>query len=173
MTLLSAPSQPPPAGDVSTAPVASSIPSAPPTVETVEELHWKVRIAFLWLFLAVGMSAMMILTIMEPGVISQAISGKLPTGEDITTMVTVMFALFWLIPLSMAMLTLLAKDSISRPVNAIVGLLAGVIWFTDYFEGHDFSGASIVTAALVIAGLLISWHAWRWPRARSLTSPTD
>ncbi len=168
--LIAPPAQPPPDGSVSTTSV-SAIQSVHPPFETVDELHWKVRIAFLWLFLAVGMSAMMILTIMEPGVISQALAGKLPNGEDITATVTVMFAAFWLIPLAMAVLTLVVKDSISRPVNAVVGLLAGVIWFTDFFEGQDFGGASVVTAGLVLAGLLIAWHAWKWPHGRSMSLP--
>ncbi len=171
MTVLSAPTQPAPAGGAPIRPVAAPTTSPRPASESVEELHWKLRIAFLWLFLAVGMSAMMILTIMEPGVISQALGGKLPNGENITATVTVMFALFWLVPLTMAVLTLVLNDSISRPANGILGLLGGVIWFTDYFEGQAFGGGSIVTAALVVAGLLITGHAWRWPHSRSFTSP--
>ncbi len=169
MATLTAPTRSTQPGGAPTRPVVTAAPAAAPRpgIETVEELHWKLRIAFLWLLLAVGMSAMMILTIMEPGVISQAIGGKLPTGEDITATVTVMFAAFWLIPLSMAFLTLIVKDSISRPANAILGLLAGGIWFSDYFEGNDFGGASVVTAVLVVAGLLIAWHAWKWPHSRS------
>jgi hypothetical protein len=138
--------------------------SSQAALETVQELHWKLRIAFLWLVLAVGMSAVMVLTIMEPGVISQAIAGKLPNGEDITATITIMFALFWLIPLTMAFLTLAVDASIGRPANLILGVVAGLIWFSDFFEGQGFSGGSVVVGVMVIAGLLISWHAWKWPR---------
>ena len=136
-------------------------------LDALKTLQWKARIAFLWLFLAVGMSAVMVLTILEPGVLSQAIAGKLPTGEEITATITVMFALFWLVPLVMAFLTLALKDSIVRPANLVAGLLASVIWFSDFFEGNEFGAASIVVATMVIAGLLIAWHAWRWPHAQS------
>ena len=172
MAILSAPSKRPGSTDgVSTAQVTAPVASSRGASETVQGLHWKLRIAFLWLVLAVGMSARMILAMMEPGVLTQVIAGKLPNGEDITASVTIMFALFWLIPLSMGFLTLAMKESLSRPANAILGLLASVVWFTDYFEGHELGGGSLILAALVIAGLLIAWHAWRWPS--SLTASTS
>ena len=172
MAVLSAPRRPPATDGASAAPVLAS-PSSGAAVGAVRGVHWKSRIAFLWLVLAVGMSARMILAMMEPGVLTQAVAGKLPNGEEITTTVTLMFALFWLIPLIMGFLTLATKETFSRPANAIVGLLASVVWFTDYFEGHEFGGGSLVLAALVIAGLLIVWHAWKWPQAGSSPTPTS
>ncbi|HEX8967423.1 MAG TPA: hypothetical protein VF937_06060 [Chloroflexota bacterium] len=123
---------------------------------------------------AVSMSAVMVLTIMEPGVISQAIAGKMPDGSDITTTTSIMFALFWLVPMTLAVLTLTLPAAINRPANIVLGLLASVLWATDFLEGHPFGGASLMIIAVVIAGLLISWFAWKWPTSgRGMPTPSN
>jgi len=75
----------------------------------MENLVWKMRISVLWIFLAVSMSAAMILYIMGPGVINDIIAGEMEEME-ISAGVLMLFALFWLIPLIMAFLTLVLKD---------------------------------------------------------------
>jgi hypothetical protein len=42
----------------------------------MELLRWKTRISVLWIFLAVSLSAAMLLSFMEPGVIEDLISGE-------------------------------------------------------------------------------------------------
>jgi len=69
----------------------------------MEILLFKIKIAVLWIFLAVAMSASMILWFMAPGAIDEIMSG-MAEGMQITTGLLLFFLLFWLIPLVMAFL---------------------------------------------------------------------
>jgi len=87
----------------------------------MENLDWRLRITVLWIFLAVSISAAMILYIMSPGIVEEIINGEME-GMEITSWIFIIFALFWLIPLIMAFLTLVLKESINRWSNFIIGL---------------------------------------------------
>ena len=161
-----APPSPPPAASVAVAP-----PAPVRRAEGIREPGWRVRIAVLWIVVAVSMSAVMLLTVVEPGVIAAAMAGKTPEGTDFTPAITVLFALCWLVPLAMAVLTVTLRAGINRPVNLVMGLVAAVWWLLEFTEGEGFRAALLMATAASIAGLLIAWHAWRWPRP-SLTTPT-
>jgi len=70
----------------------------------MEILLLKIRIAVLWIFLAVATSASMILWFMATGGIDEIMSG-MAEGMQISTGLLLFFLLFWLIPLAMAFLT--------------------------------------------------------------------
>jgi hypothetical protein len=133
----------------------------------VELLAWKMRVATLWIFLGVGMLALMFAVIMPSDVLAEYIATGKFEGETIdATMLAAMVALFALLPLAMAFLTLALRDPINRWANAIVGALAAAMWTLDLAE-HSTKGLEIGalgTVALIIAGLLIVWHAWKWPK---------
>ena len=133
----------------------------------MEKLVWKLRITVLWIFLAIAMSAAMILYIMAPGVINDIIAGEMEAME-ISTGVLMVFALFWLIPLIMAFLTLLLKDNVNRFANAILGLFFGVFYIVDISghlsRGEEFGGHALVGVAGIIVAFIIFWHAWKWPK---------
>lgn len=133
----------------------------------MELLAWKMRVATLWIFLGVGMLALMFAVIMPSDVLAEYIATGKFEGETIdATMLAAMVALFALLPLAMAFLTLALRDPINRWANAIVGALAAAMWTLDLAE-HSTKGLEIGalgTVALIIAGLLIVWHAWKWPK---------
>ena len=133
----------------------------------MENLAWKMRISVLWLFLAVSMSAAMILYIMGPGVINDIIAGEME-GMEISAGVLMIFALFWLVPLIMAFITLVLKDTINRYANAILGLFFGIFYIVDISghlsRGEEFGGHALVGVAGIIVAFLIFWHAWKWPK---------
>lgn len=133
----------------------------------MELLAWKMRVATLWIFLGVGMLALMFAVIMPSDVLAEYIATGKFEGETIdATLLAAMVALFALLPLAMAFLTLALKDPINRWANAIVGALAAAMWTLDLAE-HSTKGLEIGalgTVALIIAGLLIVWHAWKWPK---------
>ena len=132
----------------------------------MENLVWKMRISVLWIFLAVGMSAAMILYIMAPGVIDEIITGEME-GMEITAGILMIFALFWLIPLIMSFLTLVLKDTINRWSNAVLGLFFAAFYIIDISghlsRGEEFGGHALVGVAGIIVALVIFWHAWKWP----------
>lgn len=144
----------------------STSPAPTREAERVQELQWKLRIAVLWMFLAVSTSAHVLLMIMTPGTIAAAIAGKLPDGSEMNAAATIEVALFWLVPFTMAFLTLTLSKAINRPANIALGLLASVMWSWDALEHLALDGVSLMTLATIIAGLLIVWHAWTWPGDR-------
>jgi hypothetical protein len=138
----------------------------------VELLVWKLRVSTLWIFLGVGMLAGMFAVIMPADVLGKYVATGEFEGEKIdATLLALMVMLFCLLPLAMAFLTLVLRDPINRYANAIVGAVATVMWAWDLAE-HASKGLEIgalVTVTLIIAGLLIVWHAWRWPRPTGST----
>jgi hypothetical protein len=133
----------------------------------VELLAWRFRVSTLWIFLGVGMLAGMFAVVMPSDVLGKYIATGEFEGEKIdATMLAVMVMLFCLLPLAMAYVTMALRDPINRYVNAILGVLITVMWAWDLAE-HASKGLEIgalLTVTLIIAGLLIVWHAWRWPK---------
>ena len=73
----------------------------------MEMLAWRIRIAVLWVFIAVGMSASMFLALVTPGNLAEVMEGGF--GDMEFTAGALMFmSLFWLVPLIMAFFTLMA-----------------------------------------------------------------
>ena len=128
------------------------------------------RIAVLWLFMAVAMSAHVVLSVFEPGVIEQIASGKMQIGEEMF----LFMALFWLIPLTMAYLSVTLKDLANRRANITLGILFTALnIFHLIFELMVQPSTHMVQASLhqllidgatVVVTALIVWHAWKWPR---------
>jgi hypothetical protein len=138
----------------------------------VELLAWKLRVSTLWIFLGVGMLAGMVALMLQPGVLAEFIATGEFEGEKLdATLVTLMTILFCLLPLAMAFLTLALRDPINRYANAVLGALAAVMWTWDLAE-HASKGleiGAVITITLIIAGLLIVWHAWKWPKLAGST----
>ena len=133
----------------------------------MEKLVWKLRISMLWVFLAVGMSAAMILFIMGPGVVEGLMSGEME-GMEVSGWLLILFAIFWLIPLIMAFLTLVLKDPINRYSNAVLGLFFAVFYIIDISghvsRGEAVSGHVFMGIVGIIVAFFIFWHAWKWPK---------
>ena len=109
----------------------------------MEEFTLKVKIAVLWIFMAVGMSAAMLLFLMAPGTIEDVIAGEMG-GMKISEAVLFMFSLFWLVPLAMAFYIVDISGHISR----------GEMFFTHL----------VVGGVMVIVAALIFFYALRWPK---------
>jgi len=133
----------------------------------METLLLKIRIAVLWIFLAVAMSASMVLYLMTPGAIDEIMSGMME-GMQITTGLLLFFLLFWLIPLAMAFLSVTLKDVANRKTNIILGII-----FTVFYIGHLFMHIIqgklpldhlVVCVLMILLPVLIFWYAWKWPK---------
>lgn len=133
----------------------------------MEDLKYKIKISVLWIFFAVSMSAAMILTFIEPGVIENIMAGELPGGK-ISEGMLVLFALFWLIPLIMAFLTQILKHSVNRLVNLIIGIIFVLleIYYIIYHINIGWLPFShlLITIFMVVVPALIAWYAWKLPK---------
>jgi hypothetical protein len=120
----------------------------------------------LWLVLASSMSAAILLYLMDPGAIDKVRSGTIE-GMDLGSFgVQVQFAIFWIVPWAMAFLTMVLKDTADRWANGVVGLVAAFAYGSDVV-GHTsdggFGGEALIMTVATLVGLLIVWHAWKWP----------
>jgi len=131
----------------------------------VEKLAFKIKITVLWLFYAVAMAAAMVLAFMEPGVIEEIMAGEMG-GMALSTAVTAFFALFWLIPLIMAFLTLILTGSAIRWANIVLGIIFAVFDLVDVI-GHlsrgEIGGHMLMAVSLIVVPAVIAWYAWKWP----------
>ena len=123
-------------------------------------MSWKIRVSVLWLFMAVAMSAHSILAFMDRDVVEQMWETQMGAG------MLLMMALFWLVPLIMAVLSLTLKDSANRWTNVVLGIVFTLLNIWHLVE-HLTTGPAVhqilVIASTVIVTALVAWHAWKWP----------
>ena len=123
---------------------------------------WKIKIAVLWIFLAVGFSALAIMSLMTPGAIEQIIAGEME-GMPITEGLLFFLAIFWLIPLTMAFLSLVLRDSANRWANIIVGVVWAALGILDLGDtlNRGWLTLAFVSFSKTVAAVLIVWYAWK------------
>jgi len=123
-------------------------------------LALKTRISVLWLFMAVAMSAHGVLSFMEKEMVEQVWEMEMGPG------MMLFMALFWWVPLVMAVLSVTLKDSANRWVNMILGVVFTVLnifHLTEHFAQPSIHQILIV-ASTVVATALIFWYALKWPK---------
>ena len=123
----------------------------------------KIKLATMWIFLAVGFSAYTTLDTVRPGILEEMLAGTYE-GIPLTEGLLLFFALFWLIPLTMALLSLTLKGSTIRWANIIVGIIWIGFSILDLFEGGLFLAQRLIEASKILVAILIVWHAWKWPK---------
>jgi hypothetical protein len=123
---------------------------------------WKIKISVLWLFSAVAFLGYIILSLTEPGVIAGIMTGEVE-GMKLGPELILLFAIFVLVPLIMAFLSLTLKDSINRWANIILGAVFAASWCPDLVEAVAKLSvwATLVTLSTVVALALIVWYAWK------------
>ena len=129
----------------------------------METLRWKTRIAVLWIFMAVAMASQSILYFMEPGAVAEVEGMQLSAG------MLLFMALFWWVPMVMAVLSLTLKDSANRWVNFVLGIvftILNIVHLTEHFAPPSAHQILIIGSTVVVTGL-IAWFAWRWPKQQT------
>jgi len=128
----------------------------------MEILRWKTRIALLWVFLAVAMSAHTLTLAMEPGGLEWMIS----EGTAMGPVWMVIGALFWLVPLWLAFLSMTLKGSSNRWMNFILGIILTIWNILHLFEPCVGSRVHqwLIIGSTVVITALIAWYAWKWPK---------
>ena len=126
----------------------------------METLALKTRISVLWIFMAVAMSAHSIVFFMEPGAIGEIEKMQMGAGMLLFT------AIFWWIPLVMAVLSVTLKDLANRWANRILGIVFTVLnifHLTEHVAQPSVHQLLIIASTVVVTAL-IAWYAWRWPK---------
>ena len=134
----------------------------------MEALKCKIKISILWISFAISTSAALIIWLIEPGILEQIMTAKEMLSEKLSAGNIVFFALWWLIPLSMAFLTQILKHSLNRWANLIVGIIFA-LFTVFYFISHLIKGWFTVANLLIliflfVVSILIAWYGWKLPK---------
>jgi hypothetical protein len=133
----------------------------------MESLNFKLKISILWISFAVCASAAMIIWFIEPGILNQIMTtGEMVNGK-LTEGTIVSFALWWLIPLSMAFLTQILNHALNRWLNMILSVLCALV-IIFYFISNLIAGWFKVANFLIllfmfVITVLIIGYAWKLP----------
>jgi hypothetical protein len=134
----------------------------------MELLRCKARLSVLWLTMAVGTVAAMFLSLLEPGVIEDVMAGEME-GMQLVEGMMVIYALFFIIPMVVAILCLTLSGSANRWMNFVLGII-WVLWFIFEIVGHATGGEAVPIGMwlMIIAGIVISayivYFAWKLPK---------
>jgi hypothetical protein len=136
----------------------------------MESLKCKIKISILWISFAVSTSAAMIIWFIEPGILEQIMTTGEMLSEKLSAGNIIFFALWWIVPLSMAFLTQILKYSINRWVNLILGILFALFTIY-YFINHLIKGWFTVANLLIlifllVVSILIAWNGWKLPKEK-------
>ncbi len=137
----------------------------------METLRWKTRIVVLWVIAAVAMSAHMILVGLDPAAMKKFAEAAAAEGPGMW----VFWALFWLVPLWMAFVTMTVKGSSNRWANFVLGIICTIINIWHFFEcgvplmktgpfAEPTAHHILLVGSTVVATALIAWYAWKWPK---------
>ena len=125
----------------------------------------KIKIAVLWLFVAISLGALIIIIYMVPGTLEDIMAGEfLDMPLDEGTLLIMALTYFW-IPLVMAVSSLILKDKVNRWANIVVGafyvafiLLELIMNLTTIMVAYGV----LMNVSVIVASVLIVWFAWKW-----------
>lgn len=137
----------------------------------MEPLRWKARIAVLWLIAAEAYSAHMIMVTIDP----VSMKKMLVWGAMIDAGGWMFGAIYWLIPLWMAFVTIAVKGPSNRWANLILGAIGTLLSIYHFFmcavplvQPVLFSEPTahhvMLLGTAVVATALITWYSWKWPK---------
>jgi 1,4-dihydroxy-2-naphthoate octaprenyltransferase len=110
----------------------------------------------------------MIIWFVEPGILEQIINTGELVNEKLTEGTIVSFALWWIIPLSMALLTQVLNYTLNHWLNVILGVICalGIIFYfiSNLLAGWFKVANFLVLLFMLIISVLITWQAWKLPK---------
>jgi hypothetical protein len=124
----------------------------------LENLIVRIKLSTLWIFMAVATSAHAILFFMEPSAVEEIKEMAMGPG------MMLFMALFWLVPLVMAFLSLTLKDIANQRVNLVMGGIFTILNIVHLFEhlAQPSVHQLLIVGSTVVVAILIIWHAWKW-----------
>lgn len=137
----------------------------------MEIMRWKARLSVLWVTMAVGTVSAWFLSIMVPGTIDEIITGEWG-GTALSEGMLALMAIFIIIPVALAILSL----TLNGPANRWLNFVLGIIWFlwliaevVEHATGEAtvYVATWLMFAAGLVIAALIAWFAWKWPKAEA------
>jgi hypothetical protein len=125
---------------------------------------WRIKVSVLWLFYAVALTAYMTLAGLQPGVLKDFLEKGTLEGVQVTPELMLLFAIMILAPLTMAVVALTLRDSVSRWANIIVGIVFVIIQVVALGGTIAESSSAwmiLMEIAKLIAPILIVWYAYK------------
>ena len=125
-----------------------------------------IRISVLWIFFAVANSAHYAMCLSEPDLLQKILSGEVTLSAR--GAIVEVFA-SWLIPLTMAFLSVTLGDLANRNLNMVLGglfTLLGIIHIAICPIVHISDNPSVhqllIVGSTIVVTALIFWYAWNW-----------
>ena len=134
----------------------------------MENLAWKIRISVLWFYLAIGYTAYVALDTARPGVTEGMKIGGMYEGIVVTEELLLLFTILWLIPLTMAFLSLILKHIVNRWTNIILSIFWMFIWIMDMIEGGLLIAQYLIIISMIVVAIIIILHGWKWSKLDTL-----
>ena len=131
----------------------------------MENLALKIRLAVLWLFVAVTMSANTLLYLIVPGVIDEIRAGTvvgMQAGAGLLLTMAIMY--FW-IPLVMAVVSLTLRDKVNRWASVSLGAFYVVFISFELFMNVTtvaYPYVILMDSSAIVVAALIAYYAWKW-----------
>lgn len=125
----------------------------------------RIKLAFLWLFVAVAMSANTILYFVVPGVIDDIRVGKIVGMQAGAELILAMAIVYFWIPLVMAVLSLTLKEKANHWANIIIGAFYAVFILFELTMNVTtvaYPYAILMDVSVFAVAALITWYAWKW-----------
>jgi len=124
---------------------------------------WKIKIAVLWLIYDVAGLAAVALMFMEPCVLAELVEEGTIEGLQMGPEMLLVGAVLLLVPLVMAFLSLILKDSSNRWANIIAGIVFIGLGVTDLptYVAKPSAYAILMWLSTIVATVLIVWYAWK------------
>ena len=114
----------------------------------MDALLFRVRVAVLWVAIAVALTASLVLFVFEPGAVEDLLAGEME-GEALTNGMGLFLAMFGIVPLVMAGVSLSVSDRANCWVNLVAGTAFGL--FGVYAVGSHLSAGDRTAHVLLVA----------------------
>ena len=131
----------------------------------MDNVDLRVRLAVLWILIAVAGSIAVLLSMMEEGFIEEVIAGRIEEMEPTVWTYSMGIPFFFI--LLMAFLSVTLKDSTNRRVNIIAGSVFTILFTITEMErvaGGHVGGDRLFGIPVIVGAILIVWYAWKWPK---------
>ena len=119
----------------------------------------KIRLSVLWIFM--GVAFYRCTSYLDPGVIEGILAGEAAEWQSPEMLLLV--ALLWLIPLTMAFLSVTLNDSANHWANIILGIVFtcfNIYHLTIHLAEPSAHEILIVLSTVVVTALIV-WYAWK------------
>ena len=129
--------------------------------DTTKMKDMKVKLSTLWVFVMFNYIYADILTLMDPAVLKEIITGTVG-GLEMTQGFLLGAAILMEIPIAMVVLSRVLKYRANRWANIIAGTIKTAAVFLSLFVGTPAMYYTFFATIEIACTLLIVWYAWKW-----------